>query len=126
MPSTSSLNTADAVARLRRLRRLADLLDSRWGIPGTPWRIGVDGLASLIPVVGDTATAVFSAWIVLEARRLGAPPSLLARMAMNVGLDWAVGSIPVAGTIFDVAWKANAKNVDLLIRHLEETELKGS
>lgn len=125
MPSTSLpsiSDTADRTARLRRLQVLADWLDSRWRIPGTPWRIGLDGIASIVPVAGDTLTAVIAAWIVLEAKQFGVPPSTLARMAWNVGLDWAVGSIPIAGTVFDIGWKANNKNLKLLLRHLEEVK----
>jgi hypothetical protein len=108
------------VERLERLRRLSWWLDSRWTIPGTRIGFGLDGIASLVPVAGDTATAVVSAWIVAEAARYGVPKSLLVRMAANVGIDWLVGSIPVLGTIFDVAFKANRRNINLLHRHLEE------
>lgn len=108
---------APDAARLMRLVRLADALDSRWRIPGTRIRYGWDGLASIVPGVGDTATAVFAAWIVLEAARMGAPRALLARMAGNVAVDWFVGSVPVLGTLFDVAFKANRRNVRLLAEH---------
>jgi hypothetical protein len=103
--------------RVMRLARLADLLDSRWRIPGTRIRFGLDGIASLVPVAGDTLTALWSAWMVIEARRMGAPTSLVARMVGNLALDWAVGSIPVVGTISDVAFKANRRNVKLLTDH---------
>lgn len=106
-------------ATIARLRDLSDLLDSRWRIPGTGIRFGVDGIASLVPVAGDTLTALVSAYLIMEARRVGVPTSTLVRMVGNVGLDWAVGSIPVLGTIFDVAFKANKKNMDLLRRHLD-------
>jgi hypothetical protein len=105
--------------RLLRLQRLADLLDSRWRIPGTRWRFGLDGVASIVPVAGDTLTAVFSAYIVWQAASFGVPKPLLARMVANVGLDWLVGSLPVAGTVVDIAFKANRRNLDLLTRHLE-------
>lgn len=105
--------------RIENLDRLATLLDTRWGIPGTPFSFGIDGAASLIPVVGDGATAIISAYIVYRAARLGAPRAVLLRMAANVGLDFAVGSIPVLGTVFDVFFKANKRNVTLLRRHLE-------
>lgn len=105
--------------RLLRLQRLADLLDSRWRIPGTRWRFGLDGVAGIVPVAGDTLTAVFSAYIIWHAASFGLPKPLLARMAANVGIDWLVGSIPVIGTVFDVAFKANRRNLDLLTRHLE-------
>ncbi|MGQ9370976.1 DUF4112 domain-containing protein [Azospirillum sp. A39] len=117
--SSSSSSETDR-ARLERLRHLATLLDSRWRIPGTRIPIGLDGIASLVPVVGDSATAVVSAYIVYEAMRFGLPKSLIARMAANVGLDWLVGSVPVLGTLFDIGFKANRRNVDLLHRHLEE------
>ncbi|WP_029007769.1 DUF4112 domain-containing protein [Azospirillum halopraeferens] len=121
MPSTSSSSSSDSDReRLERLRRLAWWLDSRWRIPGIPIPIGLDGIASIVPVVGDTATAIVSAYIVREAMRFGLPRSLVIRMMANVGIDWAVGSIPVLGTLFDVAFKANRRNVDLLHRHLEE------
>ncbi len=106
--------------RLERLRTLARWLDTRWRIPGTSIPIGLDGIASIAPVVGDTLTAVVSVYIVYGASRFGIPRRLLARMAANVAADWAIGSIPVAGTIFDIAFKANRRNLDLLIAHLEE------
>lgn len=111
--------------RLERLRRLTRLMDSRWRIPGTRIPIGLDGVASIAPVVGDSATALVSAYIVWEAARFGLPKSLVARMVANVGLDWAVGSIPVLGTIFDIAFKANRRNLDLLHEHLEERLARG-
>lgn len=117
--SAEVLTPAD-FQRLERLRRLSRLMDTRWRIPGTRIPIGLDGIASLIPVAGDTATAVVSAYIILEAARFDLPKPLLARMALNVGVDWLFGSVPVIGTIFDVAFKANRKNVDLLHEHLEE------
>ena len=109
----------DYDAQLAHLERLADLLDSRWRIPGLGIPIGIDGIASIFPVVGDSATGVVSAYLVYRASRLGVSRSVLLRMAGNVGLDWAVGSIPVLGTIFDIGFKANTRNVNLLRRHLE-------
>lgn len=109
-------------ARLRHLRSLGDLLDSRWRIPGTRIRIGLDGIASLIPGVGDTLTGVVAAYIVWQAARFGVPRSLLLRMVGNVGLDWAVGSIPVLGTIFDIGFKANRRNLRLLEHHLAQRQ----
>jgi len=106
--------------RLDRLRRLTRLLDTRWTIPGTRIGVGLDGIASLVPVAGDTLTALVSLHIIDEASRLGVPKRLIARMLGNVALDWAVGSIPVIGTIFDIAFKANVRNLRLIERHLDE------
>lgn len=105
--------------RLAELDRLATLLDSRWGIKGTPFTFGIDGVASLLPVIGDGATGLISAYIIYRAAKMGAPQNVLVKMAGNAGLDFVIGSIPVAGTVFDVFFKANKRNIRLLRTHLE-------
>ena len=100
--------------RLARLRALARLLDARFGIPGTRFSFGADSLLGLIPGVGDAATALISLYILLEARRLGARPTTLARMGWNVALDLGLGAVPLVGDVFDLFWKANVKNIELL------------
>ena len=96
------------------------MLDTAVGIPGTPLRIGVDALLGLIPGAGDLAGAALSAYIVLTAYRSGATPSVLWRMLGNIAIDTAVGAIPILGDLFDVAWKSNTMNVELLERFLAE------
>ena len=98
---------------------LALLLDSRWRIPGTPIRFGLDAVAGLLPVVGDSAARLIGAYIIFKAHRLGAPRTLLMQMVGNVVLDTAVGSVPLLGTVFDVVYKANNRNVRLLRGHLK-------
>jgi len=100
------------------LADLAFLLDSRWRVPVIGYRFGVDAVASLVPVVGDLATGAISAYIVHKAWRLGAPRWLIMQMAGNVLLDVGVGSIPIAGTVFDIFFKSNNINVRLLREHL--------
>lgn len=117
--SADPLTPVTGYDELLRVRRLADLLDSRWRIPLTPWRIGLDGVMGLLPGVGDTAGMLVSAYVVYQASRFGVPRSLLARMVANVGVDWVVGSVPILGSVFDIAFKANRRNLDLLTRHLE-------
>lgn len=97
-----------------RLERLAWLLDSSIRVPGTRFRIGIDGLIGLLPGIGDLVGTLLSGYIVAEAARLGVPGSALARMVFNVLLETLVGTIPVAGDLFDFAWKANQRNVRLL------------
>lgn len=103
---------------VRRLNRFAEVLDEAFEIPGTNYRIGLDGLIGMIPGLGDTATALIASYLLFEGYRLNVPRSVLMRMAANIGIDWAVGSIPIAGDIFDVAFKANRRNVRLLLDHL--------
>lgn len=99
---------------LRRLRRLSHLLDNAIPIPGTPWRVGLDPLLGLLPGAGDFLGTAFSAYIVLEAARIGIPRSLLGQMVMNILLDTVIGSVPIVGDIADATWKANSKNIALL------------
>jgi Domain of unknown function (DUF4112) len=104
---------------IERLRQLAYLLDDRFRIPGTSYRIGLDGLIGLVPGFGDAATTLLSLYIVLEARRLGVPVAKLGRMGLNVGLDAVLGAVPLVGDLFDVAWKANRRNLALLLDHVD-------
>lgn len=96
------------------MRDLARVLDEAIRIPGTNIRIGLDAILGLIPGGGDVAGGLFSAIIMLQAARVGAPAAVLARMLGNVVIDTAVGSIPLLGDVFDFAWRANSKNVRLL------------
>lgn len=104
--------------RLRRLRDLVRLLDSAVQIPGTDWRIGLDGIIGLIPGLGDVVTTVMSAWIIREARLLGVRKHTRVRMGWNLALDFVVGALPLAGDLFDMAWKANVRNLRLIERDL--------
>ncbi len=112
-------DTHDKAASLKRLRSLAHLLDNAIGIPGTPYRIGIDPLIGLLPGGGDLVMAGFSVYIVWEAARMGLPRSTVTRMVSNLVLDTVGGSVPMLGDLMDVAWKANSKNVALLEAHLE-------
>jgi hypothetical protein len=97
-----------------RLRDLARVLDEAIRIPGTNIRIGLDALLGLIPGGGDVAGGLFSGLIILQAARAGAPPAVLGRMLANVTVDVVLGAIPLIGDVFDVAWRANTRNVRLL------------
>jgi len=106
--------------RLRGLDTLARALDSVARLPGTNVRFGLDALLGLVPGVGDLAGAAIAGYVVLAAARLGAPRAVLLRMLLNVAIDTLVGSVPLVGDAFDVAWRANTRNVTLLQRHLAD------
>ena len=105
--------------RLARLDAIAKLLDVAFVVPGTNIRYGIDGLIGLVPVIGDIITTAFSLWLVREARALGAPWHITARMLSNVAVDGVVGLVPVAGDAFDVMFRANVRNVRMLRRWLD-------
>jgi hypothetical protein len=101
---------------LGRLRALARVQDELFRIPGTRIRFGLDALIGLLPGVGDVLTSGVSAWVLVTATRMGAPPSVIGRMAGNIALDLLLGAVPLLGDAFDVGWKANVRNVKLLER----------
>jgi hypothetical protein len=112
------LDRADA---LRRLEILAQLMDNAFLIPGLNRRVGLDAIIGLVPGIGDAVTTLVQSYVIWEARRLGAPKTLIARMVGNVALDGLVGLIPFAGDAFDAVFKANIRNVRLLREYLATT-----
>jgi hypothetical protein len=109
-------STAD---QLKQVERLSTLLDESITLPGG-YRIGIDPIVGIVPVVGDLLASAVSVYVVLEAAYLGVPRATLARMVLNLVVDTVVGSIPAVGPVFDAVFKANARNVALLEGRLEE------
>ena len=117
-PRGDGRDAETAQQQIARLETLAHLLDDVFRVPGTRLRFGLDGVIGLIPGVGDAATGALAAYLAVRARAIGLPAGVILRMAANVGVDLVVGSIPVAGDLFDFGFKANRRNVDLLKREL--------
>lgn len=126
MPGTGPIPIPDRVASdpgaaldadLARARWLANLLDARFSFMGIPF--GLDAIAGLIPIAGDCATALAALYPVHVARKHNLGKTFQARMAFNVLADFAVGAVPVLGDLFDVAYKANLKNLKLLEKAAE-------
>lgn len=104
-----------AVARIEAISRL---MDDLFEIPGTNVRVGLDAIIGLVPVIGDLISQAISSYLIWEARQLGVSRFTVARMVANSAVDTVVGIIPFAGDAFDVAFRANRKNVALLKAHL--------
>ena len=102
-----------------RLGRLAWLLDSSIRLPGG-FRLGLDGIIGLLPGIGDLITAAISSYIIARAAFMRVPASTLARMGLNVLLELIVGIVPLFGDIFDIAFRANIRNVRLIEAHLDD------
>jgi hypothetical protein len=111
---------APLASRVDRLRRLARLLDAGVRVPGTRWEIGLDPLIGVVPGAGDVLGAVVSTYILVQSARCGASTVVLLRMLVNIAVDALLGSVPILGDLFDVVWKANLKNVQLLERYLAD------
>ncbi|MEL6373586.1 MAG: DUF4112 domain-containing protein [Pseudomonadota bacterium] len=110
----------ETAATLARVETLTNVMDRIVTIPGTSITLGLDALIGLIPVVGDAIGQAVSTYIIWEAHRIGAPTWLKMRMGGNMLIDGFVGMIPFAGDAFDVAFRANVRNLHLLKAHLEK------
>ncbi|WP_062203177.1 DUF4112 domain-containing protein [Aureimonas sp. AU12] len=110
---------AETVRRLNRLNRLARLMDTAIRIPGTEIRFGADAILGLVPGIGDASGAAIGLFIVNEARRMGVPKRKLARMVANLGVDAAVGAVPLAGDLFDVYFKSHKRNIAIVADHFD-------
>jgi hypothetical protein len=108
----------DIEASVARIEAISRLMDDMFEIPGTNVRVGLDALIGLVPVVGDLISQVVSSYIIWEARQLGVSRFTMGRMIANSAVDTVVGLVPFAGDAFDVAFRANRKNLALLKGHL--------
>lgn len=100
-------------------RKIARWTDDWVRIPGVGIKIGLDPIIGLWPVLGDGISLLLSAFIIVDAARVGVPPRMIARMGFNILIDLVLGGIPLIGDVFDMMWKANKKNAAILDAHLE-------
>jgi hypothetical protein len=112
--------TEGQVQRLKALKHISRLLDSAFVLPGTDFRLGLDPILGLVPGLGDLASPLFTIAVLWQSRDLGIPRVVQLRMIFNVAIDALVGMLPVAGDLFDFAWKANDRNLALLERYAYE------
>lgn len=98
------------------LNLIATWLDDRFVIPGTGIRFGLDALIGWIPGIGDAIAALASLFIVVAAWKRGAARITLLRMLLNLAVEDTLGAIPLIGDVAHVAWKANRRNYNLLMR----------
>ena len=113
----------EAARSVTRLEALARLMDGAVVVPGTALRLGLDALIGLLPVAGDVISGLISSYLIWEARRIGAPRWLIARMIANTLIDTTIGAVPLVGDAFDLVFRANKKNMALLRRHMEKRGL---
>ena len=116
-PSAAAFHAIPSEARLKKLRRVAWLVDGAFRLPGTRFRFGLNSLIGLTPAAGDAVLAAISLYIVNEARLLGLPGHKLVRMLANVGVETVAGAVPVLGDLFDMGFKANLRNLAIVEEH---------
>ena len=117
----SRFHKASGLFADENLDLLAHVLDDWFRIPGTSIRFGLDGIIGLVPGLGDIIGGLASTIIVFAAWVRGVPYVTLLRMVVNIGIEVLLGTIPLLGDAFDIAWKANRRNYALIVRHLQQS-----
>lgn len=102
---------------LKEIEAIARFMDGAFEIPLLGQPIGADALAGLLPIGGDLLTAIVSGYIVVRAKMMGVPKAKIWQMIGNIVIDTLLGSVPIAGDAFDVYWKANFRNIDIVRAH---------
>src|SRR6187401_2142149 len=110
---------------IRNLDTLAKLMDSQFVIPGTNIKVGADAVLGFFPGVGDLAGFLISGYMLAILVQNGASGYVLARMLLNISIDSFIGSIPIVGDLFDIAFKSNQRNMKLMHEHYEEGRHRG-
>jgi hypothetical protein len=111
---------------IRGIEQIARLMDSLFIIPGTKIRFGIDPLLSLFPIFGDLITYIISGALIYTMHTQGASRNVVIKMILNSTLDALIGAVPLVGTIFDIFYRANDRNVRLLREHYFEGKHRGS
>lgn len=119
MGKVFSTDKQSAGQQRQTLEYLAWLLDESIEIPGLKFKIGLDSLIGLIPGVGDLVSAGLSTYIVASAARLGVPKTVVAQMTLNSVIDTVIGMVPLVGDVFDATFKANKRNLGLIMDSLD-------
>ena len=116
---TDAVNPEVVDPRIADVEAVARWFDYAFQLPNG-FRFGIAGIIGLIPGIGDVIDAVVSVYIVARAVQLGIPRAGIARMLVNIAIEALAGAVPFAGDLFDVAFKANRRNYQLLKQHLEQ------
>lgn len=125
-PGHASSNGRANSSSMRLVEEMARWLDSKFVIPGTNIRFGLDPIISLVPVLGDLFSYLLSAALIYTMHNHGASRKVVIKMVMNSTLDAVIGSIPLIGSVFDVFYRSNDRNLRLLREHIHEGKHQGS
>ena len=113
-------NRNDPAALRKRVETLEILLERSFVIPGINRPVGLDAIVGLVPVVGDVIAATMGAYLIWEARNLGMPKWKIWRMVGNLGVDTALGAVPLVGDAFDFFFRSNTRNLKIIKKHLDK------
>jgi hypothetical protein len=114
--STQVVTTDQNEETIKKLKRLAKIMDTSIGIPSTKYTFGLDPLLGLIPGGGDLVGLAISLYLIAQSRQLNTPRKTQLKMIANTLIDAGIGAIPILGDLFDIFYKANSRNIDLLLK----------
>ena len=123
---SSTTTKQQTIPDLKWVDRITQLMDSKFRVPGTEFRFGLDPILGFVPGLGDATSLAVSGSLIYYMAKFGASKKLIFMMIGNVVLDATVGSIPILGNIFDFTFKANQRNIRMLRRYHEEGKYRGS
>lgn len=107
---------------LKTIAFLANWMDTKFRIPGTRITFGLDAILSIIPGAGDVISTTISLGIYALILTKGVPLATAIKMLGNILLDFIISAIPILGTLVDIFYKANHRNLTLLEQHLKENK----
>ena len=113
-------NRRDPASLRKRVETLEMLLERSFVIPGINRPVGLDAIVGLVPVVDDVITATMGAYLIWEARNLGMSKWQIWRMVGNLGVDTALGAVPLVGDAFDFLFRSNTRNLKIIKKHLDK------
>lgn len=110
-------------AEVEKVGNLVRWLENLVRVPGTKFGVGLDALLGFVlPGVGDAVTGALALSLLVTAMRRGVPRIVVMRMFLNIAVDVVGGLLPIVGDAFDLVWRSNVRNLELLERHQGELE----
>jgi hypothetical protein len=91
-----------------------------------PFSIGVDGILSWVPGVGEIYSTVAGAFIVLQGARAGVPLPTLAVAAALLTCRTLVSGVPIAGAAFADVFTAHRWAAGMIVRAIDRQLASGA
>lgn len=108
---------------VKHARFIANLLDRQFKIGGISF--GLDPIIGAVPVVGDIISIGLSLYIFYIGKQMNISRMDRAKMISNIMIDFITGLVPFLGDIFDIAYKANVRNLRILEKYTEKKFIEG-
>jgi hypothetical protein len=85
-----------------------------------PFSLGIDGILSWIPGVGEVYSTVAGAFIVVQGARAGVPMPILAFAAALMACRTLISGVPIAGAAFADVFTAHRWAARMIVRAIDQ------